>query len=225
MSLDWKWLFIYPESGVASVNHLVIPVGRPVHFGLTSSSVMNAFFVPRLGSMIYTMNGMTTQLNLQADHAGRYLGQSSQFSGDGFAAMRFNTDAVAPAAFDAWVARTPPERPGARPGHPMTTWRSRPRMSRRKPIAAVTPGLFNTILMRSAPHTKGPLPRARGVPLIDGETIVLGKLTWAAIPLRRAHSLHRLHHHGAVHPRHRRIRVVQGVDPLSVARMDHERRP
>ena len=70
VSLDWKWLFIYPEQGVASVNQLVVPAGVPVHFSLTSASVMNAFFVPQLGSMIYTMNGMTTQLNLQADEPG-----------------------------------------------------------------------------------------------------------------------------------------------------------
>ncbi|WP_174274065.1 ubiquinol oxidase subunit II [Sphingomonas bacterium] len=104
VSLDWKWLFIYPEAGIASVNRLVLPVGRPVHFRLTSASVFNAFFVPRLGSMIYTMNGMTTQLNLQADRVGRYPGQSSHFSGDGFAGMRFDADAVPPAAFDGWVA-------------------------------------------------------------------------------------------------------------------------
>jgi cytochrome o ubiquinol oxidase subunit 2 len=67
VSLDWKWLFIYPSHGVASVNQLVIPAATPIHFSLTSASVMNVFFVPQLGSMIYTMNGMTTQLNLQAD--------------------------------------------------------------------------------------------------------------------------------------------------------------
>ncbi len=67
VSLDWKWLFIYPEQKVASVNKLVIPAGTPVHFTLTSASVMNTFFVPQLGSMIYAMNGMAVQLNLQAD--------------------------------------------------------------------------------------------------------------------------------------------------------------
>ena len=159
VSLDWKWLFIYPESGIATVNHLVIPVGRPVHFSLTSSSVMNAFFVPRLGSMIYTMNGMTTQLNLQADHAGRYLGQSSQFSGDGFASMRFNTDAVAPAAFDAWVAQ-------ARQSGPVLDQATYDTLAIPSENVApqayrgVAPGLFNTILMRSTPHTKDPLPPA-----------------------------------------------------------------
>ncbi len=74
VSLDWKWLFIYPEQHVASVNQLVVPAGVPVHFSLTSASVMNAFFIPQLGSMIYTMNGMTTQLNLQADAPGTFRG-------------------------------------------------------------------------------------------------------------------------------------------------------
>ena len=79
VSLDWKWLFIYPSQGVASVNRLVVPAGVPIHFSLTSASVMNAFFIPQLGSMIYTMNGMTTQLNLQADAPGSFRGLSSHY--------------------------------------------------------------------------------------------------------------------------------------------------
>jgi cytochrome o ubiquinol oxidase subunit II len=103
VSLDWKWLFIYPEQGVASVNEIVVPVGTPVHFSLTSASVMNMFFVPQLGSMIATMNGMVTQLHLQADHAGSFFGQSSQYSGDGFSGMHFTLRAVPQAEFDQWV--------------------------------------------------------------------------------------------------------------------------
>jgi cytochrome o ubiquinol oxidase subunit 2 len=104
VSLDWKWLFIYPGQGVATVNTLVLPTGVPIHFSLTSASVMNVFFVHRLGSMIYTMNGMVSQLNLQADRPGDYYGQSAQFSGDGFSDMNFVTHAVAPAQFNAWIA-------------------------------------------------------------------------------------------------------------------------
>src|ERR1700724_14477 len=89
VSLDWKWLFIYPEQGIASVNQLTVPVGTPVSFELTSSGVMNSFFVPQLGSQIYTMSGMATRLWLQADHPGTYPGLSANFSGDGFADMRF----------------------------------------------------------------------------------------------------------------------------------------
>src|SRR5580698_2533899 len=76
VSLDWKWLFIYPDEGIGAVNQLVIPVGQPVHFRLTSSGVMNSFFVPQLGSQIYTMASMTSQLSLQADRAGTYEGLS-----------------------------------------------------------------------------------------------------------------------------------------------------
>ena len=105
-SLDWKWLFIYPDEGVASVNYLAIPVGTPVSFELTSSSVMNSFFVPQLGSQIYTMPGMTTRLHLQADQPGNYRGMSAQFSGDGFADMHFNVEAVTPSKFLEWVGAT-----------------------------------------------------------------------------------------------------------------------
>ncbi len=94
VSLDWKWLFIYPNERVASVNRLVVPAGRPVHFTLTSSSVMNSFFVPRLGSSIYTMNGMATQLYLRADEPGTYPGIAAHFSGDGFSDMHFEVVAV-----------------------------------------------------------------------------------------------------------------------------------
>jgi cytochrome o ubiquinol oxidase subunit II len=105
-SLDWKWLFVYPEEGVASVNHLTIPVGTPVSFELTSSGVMNSFFVPQLAGQIYTMAGMVTHLNLQADHSGTYRGMSANFSGEGFADMHFNVDAVTPEVFAEWVAST-----------------------------------------------------------------------------------------------------------------------
>jgi cytochrome o ubiquinol oxidase subunit II len=106
VSLDWKWLFIYPEQGIASVNQLTIPVGTPVSFELTSSGVMNSFFVPQLGSQIYTMAKMVTRLNLKADHPGKYRGFSAQFSGDGFADMYFTADAVPADQFAQWVAAT-----------------------------------------------------------------------------------------------------------------------
>jgi cytochrome o ubiquinol oxidase subunit 2 len=106
VSLDWKWLFIYPGQDVASVNRLVIPVGVPLHFSLTSASVMNAFFIPQLGSMIYTMNGMTTQLNLQADAPGTFRGQASHYSGDGFSDMHFEVLALPAEQFAAWIEAT-----------------------------------------------------------------------------------------------------------------------
>jgi cytochrome o ubiquinol oxidase subunit 2 len=106
VSLDWKWLFIYPEQGIASVNKLVVPIGTPISFELTSSSVMNSFFVPQLGSQIYTMSGMATRLHLQADHLGTYAGISAMFSGDGFPDMHFTVDAVTDDGFAQWVRQT-----------------------------------------------------------------------------------------------------------------------
>ncbi len=106
VSLDWKWLFIYPGEHVASVNQLVVPAGVPVHFSLTSASVMNSFFVPQLGSMIYTMNGMATQLNLLADQPGIFHGMSAHFSGDGFSDMHFDMRAVPADEFSTWVEQT-----------------------------------------------------------------------------------------------------------------------
>jgi cytochrome o ubiquinol oxidase subunit 2 len=103
VSMDWKWLFIYPDQHIATVNDLEIPAGVPVHFWLTSASVMNAFFIPQLGGMIYTMNGMTTQLHLIAAHPGTYLGRSSHYSGDGFSGMKFLVHAVPPEQFASWA--------------------------------------------------------------------------------------------------------------------------
>lgn len=104
VSLDWRWLFIYPEQNVASINELVVPVGVPLHLRITSATVMNVFFVPRLGSEIYCMNGMVTQLNLQADRAGTYPGLSANFSGDGFSGMHFEVRAGTAQEFADWVA-------------------------------------------------------------------------------------------------------------------------
>lgn len=105
VALDWKWLFIYPEQQIATVNQLVIPAGKPVNFELTSATVMNSFFVPQLGSQIYTMGGMTTHLNLMANKPGKFQGFSANFSGDGFADMRFIVSAVPAGDFDGWVTK------------------------------------------------------------------------------------------------------------------------
>jgi cytochrome o ubiquinol oxidase subunit 2 len=104
VSLDWRWLFIYPKQHVASINELVVPIGVPLHLRITSATVMNVFFVPRLGSQIYSMNGMVTQLNLEADQAGVYPGLSANFSGDGFSGMHFSVRAGNDQEFANWVA-------------------------------------------------------------------------------------------------------------------------
>jgi cytochrome o ubiquinol oxidase subunit 2 len=144
VSLDWKWLFIYPDQGIASVNQLTIPVGTPVRFELTSSGVMNSFFVPQLGSQIYTMAGMVTRLHLQADHAGTYPGLSANYSGGGFADMRFNVEAVPAENFAKWVDATR----GAGPVLDAQAYADLTKPS--KAVApftyrAVAPGLFNIL--------------------------------------------------------------------------------
>jgi cytochrome o ubiquinol oxidase subunit 2 len=104
VSLDWKWLFIYPDQGIATVNQLVVPAGTPVNFQLTSATVWNVFFVPQMGTMIYTMPRMTTRLNLQADRVGVFDGESAHYSGAGFSGMQFKVHSVPAAQFSAWAA-------------------------------------------------------------------------------------------------------------------------
>jgi cytochrome o ubiquinol oxidase subunit 2 len=145
-SLDWKWLFIYPDQGVASVNRLTIPVGTPISLELTSSGVMNSFFVPQLGSQIYTMAGMITRLHLLADDAGTYRGFSAQFSGEGFSDMHFDAEVVTGEKFAQWIDAAR----GAGPELNATTY-----ADLAKPSAAVAPftyrsvapGLFENILV------------------------------------------------------------------------------
>ncbi|NTS65670.1 ubiquinol oxidase subunit II [Sphingomonas sp. HHU CXW] len=106
VSLDWKWLFIYPEQGVATVNELVLPLNRQVRFRMTSSSVMNTFWVPAMAGMIYTMPGMETKLHAVLDKPGRYEGRSGNYSGAGFSGMTFWTYAVDDAGFTRWASQT-----------------------------------------------------------------------------------------------------------------------
>jgi cytochrome o ubiquinol oxidase subunit II len=167
VSLDWKWLFIYPEQGVASVNRLVIPAGTPVHFSLTSSSVMNSFFVPQLGTMIYTMNGMVTQLNLKADKPGAYYGQSTHFSGDGFSDMEFTVNAVPTDQFGAWVAKT---KAAAGPQLDVATYRKFAQQSTDvKPFTfrAVDNRIFGAIAAQKLPPSPGPQEGERGGPHVS----------------------------------------------------------
>ena len=105
IGLDWKWLFIYPEQRIATVGVMAIPTDRPVHFSLTSDTVMQSFFVPSLGSQIYTMAGMVTQLNLQADREGQLRGENSQFNGMGFQNQKFTASVMSPSDFAQWIAK------------------------------------------------------------------------------------------------------------------------
>jgi cytochrome o ubiquinol oxidase subunit 2 len=105
VAFDWKWLFIYPESGVAAVNELIIPVGRPVHISLTSATVMQSLFIPALAGQIYAMGGMKTQLNLAADRPGSFLGENTQFNGSGYPFETFAVISLPDADFGRWIAR------------------------------------------------------------------------------------------------------------------------
>lgn len=148
VSLDWKWLFIYPDQHVATVNDLTVPTGTQLTFQMTSATVMNAFFVPQLGSMVYTMPSMTARLMLLADTPGDYAGLSSHFSGDGFSDMHFTVHAVTPDAFKTWASHThegsPPLDEGA--------WRT---LARSGTAATLSfrdpdPALFDTVMRGAA---------------------------------------------------------------------------
>ncbi|MEM8563692.1 MAG: ubiquinol oxidase subunit II [Pseudomonadota bacterium] len=102
---DWKWLFLYPEQGIATVNELVFPSATPLELIITSDTVMNSFFVPALGSQIYAMAGMETELNLLAWEPGRFVGRNSQYSGDGFSKQSFDVIALDQTDFEDWVAK------------------------------------------------------------------------------------------------------------------------
>src|SRR5262249_35483884 len=158
VSLDWKWLFIYPDQGIATVNQLIVPVSTPISFELTSSGVMNSFFVPQLGGQIYTMAGMVTRLHLLADHVGTYRGMSANYSGAGFSDMVFNTDAVPAESFAAWV----------------TAARSRPVLDAQsyaalaKPSKAVAPHTFGAV----APGLFGEIVNSVGTPQQASSAVV-----------------------------------------------------
>ena len=161
VSLDWKWLFIYPQQGIASVNRLVMPVGVPVHFSMTSASVLNTFYIPQLGSQVYTMSGMASELNLRADQPGVYYGISGHFSGDGFSDMDFPVNAVSPPPLAGWVARAKGK------GQPLDA-RTYPQLARQStrvtPITyrAVQPDLFDAITSQRLLPAAGPTT-GRGV--------------------------------------------------------------
>jgi len=103
VAMDWRWLFIYPDQHVASINKLYMPVNRPVSFTITADAPMNSFWIPRLGGQIYAMPGMSTQLNLEASKIGTYYGSSANISGQGFSDMHFTAQAVSSDDFTKWV--------------------------------------------------------------------------------------------------------------------------
>ena len=157
VSLDWKWLFIYPDQGVATVNQLVVPAGTPVSFRLTSATVWNSFFVPQMGTMIYTMPRMTTRLNLEADKPGVYNGLSSHFSGDGFPGMQFQVQALPADQFAMWAQSA--HGAALRLDGAGYAELSKP-SSYVRPMTygTVVPGLFDAIVANRAPPNPAPPP-------------------------------------------------------------------
>ena len=142
---DWKWLFIYPEQGIAVVNQMAIPAGRPISLRITSDTVMNSFYVPALAGQIYAMAGMQTRLQLLADAPGKFVGRNTQYSGGGFSDQFFEVLATSPADFDAWVAKAK-QAPGKLDA---AAYAKLAEKSRLIPIAyysAVEPRLFDSII-------------------------------------------------------------------------------
>jgi cytochrome o ubiquinol oxidase subunit II len=146
---DWKWLFLYPEQKIATVNELVFPSGRPLRLKLTSDTVMNSFYVPGLGGQIYAMAGMQTRLHLLADEPGRFVGRNTQYSGGGFPDQQFEAIAASRADFDAWVAKVRQSQDtldGA-------AYEELAKPSERHPVtyyATFEPGLFDRIIAKYA---------------------------------------------------------------------------
>jgi cytochrome o ubiquinol oxidase subunit II len=168
VSLDWKWLFIYPRQGIASINRMVVPAGVPLSLRITSASVFNVFFVPQLGSEIYAMYGMQTRLNLQADRPGDYFGLSAHFSGDGFPGMAFDVRAVSRQQFTDWLAAT------HRAGPMLDDGAYRELLKQRQNVPPYTyrgvrPGLFEDVLEQRLPPGEGPpaepVPKAKAQPV------------------------------------------------------------
>ncbi|MDQ8731883.1 ubiquinol oxidase subunit II [Bradyrhizobium sp. LHD-71] len=145
VALDWKWLFIYPEEGIATVNELAAPVDRPIHFRITSSSVMNSFYIPALAGQVYAMAGMETKLHAVINKPGVYQGFSANYSGAGFSGMRFDFHGLAGKGFEDWVAHVK----AGGGGLDRSRYLELERPSENEPVrryAAVDPALYKAIL-------------------------------------------------------------------------------
>ena len=158
VSLDWKWLFIYPEQGIATVNEIAFPKDTPVNFQITSDTVMNSFFIPQLGSQIYSMTGMLTKLHLIANEEGVFDGISANYSGGGFSGMRFKAIATSEQGFQDWVAKVKTAQAGlTEEGFPELA-----KPSENVPatyFSSVTPDLFQHILTK---HERAGLAMGKG---------------------------------------------------------------
>ena len=167
VSLDWKWLFIYPDQKVATINTLTVPAGVPLQFQLTSASVMNAFFIPQFGSLIYTMNGMNNRLNLRADTPGTFQGLSAHFSGDGFSDMHFDVHVVPSEQFSKWAqdASKAEKALDARSYEQI----AKPSMKNAPAIYRLAdPDLFNAVVTQKLPPSPGAQAGVKGASMPAG---------------------------------------------------------
>ena len=149
-SLDWKWLFQYPEQHISTVNYVDIPAGRPVQFILTSDAPMNSFWVPQLGGQEYTMPGMAMRLWLQANETGKYFGTGANFTGEGFAHMQFDVVAKTDADFNSWVNKV---KTTAKPMD-MTIYNKLkvPGLTNQQTYSSYPPHIFNRTLRKNGDH-------------------------------------------------------------------------
>ena len=223
VSLDWKWLFIYPDEGIASVNHLTVPSGTPISFELTSSGVMNSFFVPQLGGQIYTMAGMVTRLHLLADQTGTYRGMSANYSGAGFSDMRLPRRCGSARAICAVGGGNAQHGPCARcaklcgagqaepGGHALQLSRRRSRSVQGHRQLRIDIG--TCLALCPAGFTEG------------REMNFLGKLTWDAVPYHEPIIMGAAGVVGLIIALILGWVICEGLRALSVARVDHLRRP
>lgn len=147
VALQWKWLFIYPEQSIASVNFVQFPAGTPIEFKITSDAPMNSFWIPRLGGQIYAMSGMSTQLHLVANQPGSFRGSSANISGEGFAGMSFVAKASSQAEFDVWLADVRQDSKRLS----LSSYNQLAKPSRDNPISYYSPteaGLYDAVVMK-----------------------------------------------------------------------------
>lgn len=152
VAMDWKWLFIYPDEHVATVNELVIPTDTTIHFDLTSDSVMNSFWIPQLGSQIYAMPGMSTSLHLNATEPGTYYGSPANINGSGFSSMTFRVKALESSEYQQWLTRAQQVNTNLT----LTAYNELAKPSTNHPVTIYAPvqdDLYDTLVMKYMSHS------------------------------------------------------------------------
>ena len=171
VAMDWKWLFFYPELGIATVNELAAPVDRPIAFKLTATSTMNAFYVPDLAGMIYAMPGMQTELNAVVNKPGVFKGMSSHYSGSGFSGMTFKFHGLTDGDFAQWVQKIKADGKAL----DKTTYLNLAKPSERDPVqrfASVEDGLYEKVLNRCVEDDKMCMHHMMAIDALGGDAYV-----------------------------------------------------